>query len=497
MYNAIFFTDTSSDFFSTVPMGAYKCANALRKAGYSCLVVNNTSKYSFEELEDLLARTVSEDTLFIGSSLTFVNFDQFTSGVSPFLSPNKKLEDHLVIYARGINPRIKFAVGGGNSVTNQYNNKNVDYAFIGYSEAAVVNFAKHLSTGCPLPGSYKNIFGITIVDHQDDPLYEFCNDQMLWEPADVVNYKALPLEISRGCIFNCKFCSFPLRGKKSKDFVRSEESLYNELNDNYKKYGITSYYIVDDTFNDHVEKLETMLAVVERLEFKPVFWAYLRLDLICTRPQTLDMLVKIGVRAMFFGIETLNPHAAKSVGKGHSIPDQIRMIRHIKETYTNVYLHGSFIIGLPGDTVDTQVSSLDRLISGDIPLDSWKFKPLSITKVGARHPHNSDLELDYKKFGYEMMRESLDDVVVWKSDTFDLELAIKLSTLIVNKTEKFSKCKLTGQQAITLASVGIDFDVAANTLVSDFKFRKFLETNLKPSFMAQYKKQLLELIEKK
>jgi radical SAM superfamily enzyme YgiQ (UPF0313 family) len=30
--------------------------------------------------------------------------------------------------------------------------------------------------------------------------------------------KVLPIEIARGCIFKCKFCSYPLNGKQNLDF---------------------------------------------------------------------------------------------------------------------------------------------------------------------------------------------------------------------------------------------------------------------------------------
>ena len=58
------------------------------------------------------------------------------------------------------------------------------------------------------------------------------------------------LEIGRGCIFNCKFCSFALKGKKKLDYIKDQSLLRDELIEHYEKYGMDKYIFVDDTFND-------------------------------------------------------------------------------------------------------------------------------------------------------------------------------------------------------------------------------------------------------
>ena len=91
----------------------------------------------------------------------------------------------------------------------------------------------------------------------------------------------MSIEIARGCRFACLFCAWPLIGKKDiAKYIKGSDALYKELLDNYTKWGITDYWIADDTLNDSTEKLQYMAEVIKLLPFKPNFRCYIRIDLI-------------------------------------------------------------------------------------------------------------------------------------------------------------------------------------------------------------------------
>ena len=100
-----------------------------------------------------------------------------------------------------------------------------------------------------------------IIDSGKYPEPQMDQLQTFWHDDDVhlLPGEGVPVEFARGCIFKCKFCSYPMNGKQNLDFVKDPELLYQELSDNYKNFGIKHYMIVDDTFNDHKEKLESIL----------------------------------------------------------------------------------------------------------------------------------------------------------------------------------------------------------------------------------------------
>jgi radical SAM superfamily enzyme YgiQ (UPF0313 family) len=129
-------------------------------------------------------------------------------------------------------------------------------------------------------------------------------------------HENLTLETSRGCIFRCKFCNFPLIGKNKNDYIRTKEDLKQEIIYNYETYGISQYSITDDTFNDNEIKIDNLYEISQEIDFELKFMCYARIDLLHARPGSLDKMMKFGVRGMFLGIESLNPETSKLIGKG-------------------------------------------------------------------------------------------------------------------------------------------------------------------------------------
>lgn len=507
-FDAIFFTESTDTIGGALPpIGAYKCAHVLRKHGYKCLVVRLFGWYSITELKSLMDRAVGNNTCIIGFSTTFLREKklgpdggyQYTELPDDQVFPQgKQTEDKFIDYCLQLNPKIKF-LAGGSKVGENWQNRNIDYAFIGYSEFSIINLMNHLTRNTKLKFSRKNIWGITLIDDRMATSYDFVHDRMQWLPEDVVNAKALPIEIGRGCIFKCKFCSYPLNGKKNLDFVKDADLLYQELEDNYYKYGITNYSIVDDTFNDHVKKLDLLSQLIQRLSFQPKFWAYHRLDLICTHPETLPMLHNIGVKGLYFGIETLNHKTGRTIGKGFDRNRQISMIHHIRDQYPDMFMHGSFIAGLPYETVESMEATYDMLQNQKIPLHSWTVRPLNIY---LKNGFASDIDQNWKTYGYhDLGKDSAFGATVpatflnWGNEYTTFEYLKTMTADVMKKSRAGSAMYLSGQLAMAIASLGsaeMSFENVANTKHGQIDFDK-IETEFF-LHVIEYKRQLLAVV---
>jgi len=328
-YDAVIFTDLPNVNVIWKPIGAYKVAHVLREHGYKVLVVDHFHFFNKDEIADIINHTVSSRTKFVGFSVTFYNSIETSSNLKIQLLPmdfnqsfcpqGLDFEQHLVARIKQANSKCKIVLGGASTVTHLLNNKNVDFVVFGYAEISVVTLMKHLDRGESLNSSFKNVHGITIIDDRNATGYDISSSTMKWLPEDIGVDKLLPLEISRGCVFNCAFCTYPMRGKKSTDFLRDESIIADELIYNYENYGITSYSLDDDTFNDSDEKLDMMLRVRKKLNFTPAFWCYARLDLLTIRPDQIDKMYDIGVRSIYLGVETLNRAAGLKIeiGRAH------------------------------------------------------------------------------------------------------------------------------------------------------------------------------------
>ena len=280
-----------------------------------------------------------------------------------------------------------------------------------------------------------------------------------------------------------------MNGKQQLDFVKSNDLLYNELKNNHDQFGIKNYLIVDDTFNDHPDKLNLILSSVEKLDFQPIFWAYHRLDLLATRPETIPILYRIGVRSMYFGIETFNATAGKTIGKGYDRTKQIDTINHLRKNYPDIALHGSFIIGLPGESIADVTDTHRRLCEQDIPLHSWQFQGLKIFKPTA-YSFNSEFTNDYSKFGYIDQGSEGKSQINWKNNFMDVDTANDLANQFMSSSRSLDHFWLSGQLQMQLTNLGYKLDPVS--------FKKFdwhkCATLARPRFISRYKAQLLDLV---
>jgi radical SAM superfamily enzyme YgiQ (UPF0313 family) len=449
-YHAILFTDITHTVLSWKPLGAFKIASILRMLGYRCLVIDHFHTWSIAELKKILNLAIGKDTLMIGFHTTFfadtnVCSDDGKGKIFGRLDQNNavcpqgaEFEEELIDYIKSQNPKIKMVVGGSNTNRQDFSNVRFDYTLVGYSENSIVWLIKHLEHGATLSRYVVNKHGIGVVDDRAAAGYDFEKDHMVWQQSDIMNARVLPIECARGCVFNCKFCRHAMRGRSKVDFVRGTESIVEELSRNYEEFGITHYMITDDTFNDNQQKLSQIREAMMSLPFKPTLWCYARLDLLSVRPERLDQMWDIGVRSMFFGVETLTERVGKIIQKGYNPKAQIRTVQEIKKRYGgHMQTHANFITGLPTETTQELKHTVRLLESGEMPVDTWSFNALVLAQDKG-HNWNSELARNYADYGYRMAQptqriayEHTNDwdpyALPWESDQMNYESARELT----------------------------------------------------------------------
>lgn len=502
MYNFIFFADTTDTLYVTKTIGAYKCAHILRSAGFSCLVVDHLHTYTQLELTALLSKVVSEKTVAVGFSTTFyrntnvepeedgsVKYSEFTG--ETLLPQGKEFENTILAHIKSLSPNCKIMVGGAN-VPVQNQNRNVDYAFIGFSESSILNVARHLTEGEPLKSAIKNLWGVTVVDDRTASEHDFKNSNFVWQPTDVVNAKVLPLEIARGCIFKCKFCSYPMNGKKTLDFVKNVELIRQELQYAYDQFGVSTFSIVDDTFNDNDYKLDLIQEAVHSLTYQPKFWAYTRIDLLQTKKQ-IDKLFDIGVRGMYFGIETLNQESSRIIGKGYPPDKQVAAIKDLRDRYGDeITMHGSFMIGLPKDSIKGVTNTFEQLMDDRIPLHSFDFKALFLEREG-NSPWLSELSKNFKDYGYQDNGTVYRKFVKWSNDYTNWDDALALELEFRKQFQNSDRYHLPGQPVWSLVNYGYPLEYLIKLLHRDVPWHDLADK--KHRFVTEYKEMLNILID--
>ena len=371
--------------------GAHKIATYLRNTGWQVEVIDFVLRWSLSDFQQICSKLIDSHTVMLGvSSNLFTDRDSF----------NHKLKWFKTTY-----PEVSIVLGGNHLLAREI--EPVDYLIEGYAESALPALLEYLSGRVP----YQNIkwSGFTdqvnLIDATKDYAYNDTHDLTIrYKPSDfIMPHETLAIETGRGCIFKCKFCTYPLIGKKKNDFLRHHSNMRDELLYNYETYGVTNYIIAEDTFNDSEEKLANMAEAIDGLPFQPQFASFMRFDLICARPHTLPLLKQIGLRAAFFGIETFDDSDGRLVRKGMD-PEKIKDgLLWWAQDSSQIATHVGMIYGLPNSDPETAWRDNEWLAKSGI--NWWSWSALWFTDT-TKTIHTSDFSHHYRDYGYELMTDA-------------------------------------------------------------------------------------------
>jgi len=290
------------------------------------------------------------------------------------------------------NKKIKFVVGGEKAATaNKKRYKKIDYWVMGQSEISIVNLANAIKNSIPFPS--------IIYSNKDYHFLDFNKSKINWSSNDLLfNNEHIPIEIARGCKFDCPFCGYNKK-RTGVNSIKDKKTLKEEVMYNYEKFNITSYMVMDPTPNDSIEKLEMFCNVFKSMPF-PVEWSgFSRLDMFEKYPEMRDIILESGGKSIQFGIETLHDPTIKLIKKGISSSKVKELLYYLNETWANKIITGSFfIVGLPLETEKDLYKNLEWLFKKDCPLHSITFCLLSIPK------YNLDIkdEFEFSQFSKNM-----------------------------------------------------------------------------------------------
>ena len=424
-------------------IGPYKVAHWIRKHGHTCQVIDYVDRMTEDQLVAVIKKFITANTKIIGFSSTFLsnNIYKWKNKAS------YRIPEHFILAIKRIRkeyPHIKIANGG--YMADRVSGWNVvDVSIMSYtaaSEDVFLEYLNHLKSGTPpplgriiLPGMLKGekVKSRMLYDTAREPKYNIESDDFQFILQDcILPGEPLPLDISRGCIFACKFCQYPHLGKKKMDYVRGMEYLEQEIRYNYEKFGTTGYYLLDDTFNDTEFKVKAFYDMTQRLPFKITFSSYLRADLLYTFPDSALVLQEAGLTGAYHGIESFHPEASKIIGKAWSG-------KHGKEFLPKLYhdiwknqvpMHTNFIVGITGDTPQNIIDTVDWYVGNK--MHSIQFSNLGLfgpNSKGSRYTMLSEFDKNADKYGYTFTEESKEGFSRWKNDNW----TATSSTIAANK----------------------------------------------------------------
>ena len=165
---------------------------------------------------------------------------------------------------------------------------------------------------------------------------------------DLAGLRGRPLDMmasSRGCPFNCKFCSFSRNpwGEKRAWSARSPESVVREL----EEIDADVVGFMDDIFTHDPERVSAICDLIMARGIRKRYVVNARIE-IARRPDVLRKMERAGFALLLLGIESANDRTLRSMNKGFNTKQVREYFRVLKRS--SMLLLGYFIAGNIGET---------------------------------------------------------------------------------------------------------------------------------------------------
>ena len=236
-------------------------------------------------------------------------------------------------------------------------NPSIDFLVIGEGEYAIVELCKHLNDK-KQPADVSGLCfrqdgnvvknmprGFIDLDKIPFPAYHlFRSKKYRFHPPFNIYPPVTLLETSRGCNFNCNFCSLtnPVR-------YRSPELVVDDMEKLTRDFGYNEIYIVDPTFPSDKNRVEEICKKILEKKLKFKWTCKSRVDTVS--PELLKLMSKAGCYMILYGMETGSQDTLDKLQKHTSIKQIHDCFRWTKDAGIRILAY--VMIGGPGETRKT------------------------------------------------------------------------------------------------------------------------------------------------
>jgi radical SAM superfamily enzyme YgiQ (UPF0313 family) len=440
-FNAAFYGATRS-------VAGYRLRSELEKYNINLDIID-FAEYAIESGKIYDMVSTDYDRILISTNFAYTrntNYSYFAPGG----------EEKFIKFLQFLKTKSKLLVAGGANigVFKELYDSYFDCFVEGYGETTILKIAQDPAEFWPLTD------GARLLKSTGTPT---SNIRTVFKNSDHIQpNEMLPLEISRGCMFRCSFCSYPENGRKKNEYIRPIEEIRADILDSYYNFGVTSFRLLDDTFNESDSKVDAVCDMFDTLPFDIKLESYIRHDIFTARQMS-----RLKGRLINFtlGLETLNDASGKSIGKGYGRQRSIEKLHEIAESMPGSYVNSGFILGLPSDTRKSLEEEIK--IIKTLPLNSVNMYVLNIRKASPYH-YLSDFEKNYDSYGYEKIGETATHVK-WKINDLNQQACFKMKIQFESSSPQYNR----SNSIISLATVGSAYTDSTESIAA--AERKFAE----------------------
>lgn len=195
---------------------------------------------------------------------------------------------------------------------------------------------------------------------------------------------AVTMVTSRGCPYNCAFCSKDVWGRRY--VARSVESVTREIAE-IERMGYHAIMFYDDTFVIGHDRLRGICSQLRK--YKMVWRAFVRTDEV--NEDILRMMKVCGCAEIGVGIESGSQQILDNIHKKETIEDHLCCIRAAHKVGLRV--KGFVIVGLPGESWQT-IAETDAFLER-VQLDDLDISILSVYPGSDIFKHSAEYDVRF------------------------------------------------------------------------------------------------------
>lgn len=284
---------------------------------------------------------------------------------------------------------IPVVVGGVHvSALPQSLSMDMDIGIIGEGEATFVELLKTFDSHGWNYEALKHVNGIAFWDYYDGCELYVSPPRDLINPLDCIPFPSrdlLPeafgkyyMFTSRGCPYNCRFCSSSVFWGCRARF-HSAEYVLSEIEYLVYVLGAKEICFYDDLFVVDAPRLFKIRDLIVERGIKCKFSCSVRSNLVS--PPIVKALDEMGVRKVSMGLESGDvDNLAYLKGCSVTVEDNFRAVKLLRDAKFGV--GASFVVGVPNETYDSLRSTIDFIEKSGVKVgETYTLVPYPATKV--------------------------------------------------------------------------------------------------------------------
>jgi len=254
-------------------------------------------------------------------------------------------------------------VFGGSHVTFKPEEalEHADYVVRGEGEQTIVELARWLRDG-----DHSNLSDIKGLSFRMDGKIHHNPSRPLLQELDSLPYPDLsliqgfdktgvvPMSTSRGCPFDCTFCSVTKMFGRRFRFC-SGVKVTDEIENLCRKFPGKPFFFYDDNFTASPRRTKVLLREILTRRI-PLQWAAQTRADVAKDEELIALMKQAGCHRLFIGLESTNPETLKAYKKNQTV-EEIEECLEVLHKH-DISVHGMFVLGEDNDDLATISSTV-------------------------------------------------------------------------------------------------------------------------------------------